>query len=89
MQLRYAQTLAKIWYDFDSLQSAQRRPIQSFERLQRDIETLTQSLVNNTRQFLEERGLLRSPSHEDSEQKMEDEGDVGSQYLAFVRLLNI
>jgi hypothetical protein len=51
--LVYVNRLAHIWYNFDALQSAKSRPYKTYRRLKRDIETLTWTLVKETRTFLE------------------------------------
>ena len=47
----FVQRLAGVWYDFDTLAAARRRPFKSWERAHRTIWELTWALTNNTAAF--------------------------------------
>lgn len=51
--LVYVNRLAHIWYNFDGMQTAKSRPYKTYRRLKRDIETLTWSLVRETKTFVQ------------------------------------
>lgn len=49
---RYVRALSTLWYNFDALPFTHRRPIKTFERLQREIESLSWVLARATKTFL-------------------------------------
>jgi hypothetical protein len=49
----YVIELSKIWFDFDSLVTAKKRPIKTYSRLKKEIETLSVSVASATKYFLE------------------------------------
>jgi hypothetical protein len=55
VRLLYMNHLARMWYDFDSLQCFRTRPVRSYRRLRADLQALTWVLVTETQRFL--RGL--------------------------------
>lgn len=59
IKTKFINTLARIWYNFDGLKTAQKRVYRekNLGRLRRDIETLTNAVVDETEFFL---GTCRS-----------------------------
>ena len=55
IKTKFINTLARIWYNFDGLKTAQKRVYRekNLGRLRRDIETLTNAVVDETEFFLE------------------------------------
>lgn len=64
IQLTLVNRLALIWYNFDSLSSSKSRPIKSYRRLKKDIETLTWILIKETKKFLENMTTSTSDSND-------------------------
>eukprot|EP01041_Mallomonas_annulata_P006636 gene6636-13445_t len=52
LRTKFVNILAKIWYNFDALHCASARPIRSYGRLRREIESLTWTIVRETKRFL-------------------------------------
>ena len=83
VRLLYMNTLARVWYNFDSLQCFRARPIRSYRRLKADLETLTWTLVRETAHFL----LDFSGSGSGSEEQARE--SVCTQYTSLLTRLNI
>jgi len=61
----FVEQIARIWYDFDALITARSRPFKSYNRLQRSIDTLTWTVVNETERFLDmQKAIQKSPDDE-------------------------
>ena len=49
-----SQAVGRVWYDFDQLRPARRKPFQDWARARRTIEKATDALLDHTRRFLRE-----------------------------------